>query len=155
MKLVYPVWFYQQDTPATCCCLAPCLDPCAIINHLTRVYRAHNLRYIYLPASLSPFPLLPLSLSLLLPTHLSILIHFIISQLDLLEGDNLFAQSLAAKGAIRMGIETSWRRWICLAGDKPRGPMICIAIAFRVHGDYVQQHSITIGRLNLTQWARE
>lgn len=53
-------------------------------------------------------------------THLTILVHFVVGELHLLEGHDLFPQRLAADWTVRMRVETGGRWRIRFACDQPR-----------------------------------
>ena len=52
-------------------------------------------------------------------SHLSSLVHFVVRQLDFLEGDDLLPQLLASVGGVGVGVEPVGRRRVCLARHRP------------------------------------
>ena len=77
-----------------------------------------------------------------LKTNLSVLVHLVVGELDLLEGDDLLAKLFTGIRRIRVRIESSrWGR-VSLSGHQPGGAVIGVAVPLVVAGDDVQEDPV-------------
>jgi hypothetical protein len=74
--------------------------------------------------------------------NLSILVHFVVGEFDLLEGDDLLPELVAGEGRVGVHVEPGGRRRVCFARHQPRGAVVGVAVTLVVHRNYVQQHRI-------------
>ncbi len=79
---------------------------------------------------------------LLLFTYLAVLIHLVVGELDLLEGDDLLPQLLPGVRGVWVWVEAArWGR-VCLASDQPGGAVVGVAVALIVAGHNVQDDMV-------------
>lgn len=75
-------------------------------------------------------------------SYLSVFVHFVVGEFDLLEGDDLLAELVAGEGRVGMRVEPRGRWRVRLAGDEPRGAVVRVPVALAVHRHHVQQHAV-------------
>lgn len=84
-------------------------------------------------------------------SHLTVLVHVVVRQFHLLEGNNLFSQLFASKRRVRMRVKSRGCRRICFAGYQPAATMISISVSLVVERHDVHQHRIMTLSLESTK----
>ena len=75
-------------------------------------------------------------------TYVSGLVEHVVGELDFLERDGLLEQLVAGERRVGMGVDARRQRWVGLAGDEPRRPVVGVAVALVVDRHDVHQHGV-------------
>lgn len=72
-----------------------------------------------------------------IPNYLSVLVHFVIGELDLLERHDLFPQLFPGVRGVRVSVQPIRSGGIRFARHQPRRSMVRVSVAFVVHWNHV------------------
>lgn len=75
-------------------------------------------------------------------SYLTVLVHVVVRQFHLFEGDNLFSQLLAGKGRVRVRVKSRGCRRVRFAGHQPAATVIGVSVSFVVERHDVHQHRV-------------
>ena len=64
---------------------------------------------------------------------MTVLVHVVVGEFDLLERDYLFAKLFTGKRRIRVHVESGRSWWVCLASYQPTASVIGVSVTFLVH----------------------
>nr|CAD7571589.1 unnamed protein product [Timema californicum] len=74
------------------------------------------------------------------------IIHLVVGELDLLEGDDLLPQLFPCEGGVRVHVEARRGRGVGLACHQPRRPVVRVPVPLVVHRDNVHKHRVPLLR---------
>lgn len=75
---------------------------------------------------------------------MSVLVHLVVGELDLLEGHDLFAQLVTGERRVGVRVQPVRSGRIRLARDQPRRPVVRVTVTLVVHGHDVHQHRVPL-----------
>lgn len=75
---------------------------------------------------------------------MSVLVHLVVGELDLLEWHDLLAQLIARERRVGVCVQPVRGGWVCLAGHQPRRPVVRVTVTLVVHRHDVHEYGVPL-----------